>query len=113
MAFIVTEQLTPQNPSVILNSIEEAKDFLVYDGLTMEENISMIDNYGDSFWVANRESLIETMTSIKFQWDQGTQTLMRTLTFSSESAYVNYRRIINGVFPAMERDLSVLNTDFI
>lgn len=113
MPFIVTEQLTPQNPSVILNSLEEAKDFLVYDGISMEDNIAMMDNYADPFWVANRESLLETILNIDFQWDQGTQTLRRTLVFSSESAYINYRRMINSVFPAMERDLSVLNTDVI
>lgn len=113
MPFIVTEQITAQNPSIILNSVEEAKDFLVYDGISLEESISMIDNYADPFWVANRESLMETITNIDFQWDQGTQTLTRTLTFFSESAYVNYRRIINSIFPAMERDLSVLNTDVI
>jgi len=113
MPFIVTEQLTPQNPSVILNSLEEAKDFLIYEGMTIEENISILDNFNDPFWAANRESLIETMTNIDFQWDQNMQTLTRTLVFSSESAYVNLRRILNRTMPAMERDLSVLNTDVI
>ena len=113
MPFIVTEQLTPKNPSVILNSLEEAKDFLIYEGMTIEENIAILDNFNDPFWVANRESLIETMTNVDFQWDQNMQMLTRTLVFSSESAYVNLRRILNRTMPAMERDLSVLNTDVI
>ena len=113
MPFTVTEELRSTNLDVTLNSIEEAKDFLVYDGISIEENIEIMDNYGDPFWVANRESLLNTITNIDFNWDQNTQTLTRTLVFSSESAYVNYRKMINVVFPAIERELSVLNTNVI
>ena len=98
MAYKVVEELRLLDPSVILNSIEEARELLINDGLTFEENINLMDNYADPVWVNNRESLLNTINSINLEWDQDNQVLTRTLIFADDELYFDYRSMTNEIF---------------
>lgn len=98
MAFKVSEELRLLDKSIIINSLEEAKELLINDGLTWEEIISMLDNYADPVWVNNRENLLNTINNVNLEWDQVNQVLTRTFIFADEQLYFDYRSMTNEIF---------------
>lgn len=111
MVYKVVEDLKSTNPSVILNSIEEAREFLIDDGLTIEESIELLDNYADPIWVNNRESLLNTINQVILEWDQDNQVLTRTIVFADEELYFNYRSMANEIFPPTPRSLEIVEVE--
>lgn len=104
----VVEELKTIIPDVIFNSVEEAREFLIDDGLTLEESIALMDNYADPVWVNNRESLLNTINGVILEWNQDTQILTRTLIFESEELYFNYRSMVNEIFSPTPRTLKIV-----
>lgn len=108
MAYKVVEELRSLDPSVIINSLEEARELLIDDGLTVEESIALLDNYADPVWVNNKESLLNTISNVNLEWDQDNQVLIRTLIFEDEELYFDYRSMVNEVFSNAPRNLEIV-----
>ena len=98
MSFKVVEELRSLDTSLIINSLEEAIEILINDGLTREESIDLLDNYADPVWVNNRESLLNTINNVILEWNQDNQILTRTFIFADEELYFNYRSMTNEIF---------------
>jgi hypothetical protein len=108
MSFKVVEELRSLDPSVIINSLEDARELLIDDGLTLEESINLMDNYSDPVWVNNRESLLNTINSVKLEWDQNNQVLTRTFIFADEELYFDYRSMTGEVFSNAPRNMEII-----
>jgi hypothetical protein len=105
MPFQIVEELRTHNPSIILNSLEEAKDVLILNNWTVEETIEFLDTNGWDIWFNNRESLLNSFNSVTLDWDQESQILKRTLVFENEELFDEYRYMCNSIFPAHDRQL--------
>ncbi len=109
MVYKVVEELRSLDPSVVINSLEEANELLVNDGLSWEESITLMDNYADPVWVNNRESLLYTINNVDLEWNQDSQVLTRTFIFADEQLYFDYRSMTNEVFSEQNpRDLEIV-----
>lgn len=107
MPFQIVEELRTHNSNIILNSLEEAQNVLIWDNWTKEETLEFLDNNGWDIWFNNRESLLNTINSVVLEWNQEDQVLTRTLVFENEELFDEYRYMCNNIFPAHERDLTV------
>lgn len=94
----IVEELRLLDKSVIINSLEEAREILIDNGLTLEKSITFMDNYADPVWVNNRESLLNTINNVNLEWDQDNQVLIRTFIFADETLYFDYRSMTNEIF---------------
>jgi hypothetical protein len=105
MPYRVVEELKTSNPDIIIDGLEQAKEVLVLNGMTLEESIEFLDSNGWSVWHDNRDSILDTITNVVFEWDQEEQILSRTFVFESEVLYEEYRYMINQIFPPHERKM--------
>lgn len=107
MPFKIVEELKTDDPSIILNSLEEAKDVLILNNWTMEETIEFLDANGWDVWFNNRESLFNTINNAILEWDQESQILKRTLVFDNEELFEEHRYMCNRIFPDHPRELMI------
>ena len=67
-----------------------------------------MDNYADPVWMNNRESLLNTINSVKLEWDQNNQVLTRTFIFADEELYFDYRSMTGEVFSNAPRNMEIV-----
>jgi hypothetical protein len=107
MTVRIVEELRPSSPNIILDGLEEAKVVLVFGTIPLDESIILLDENGWDIWVNNRESLLNSLTNVIYEWNQEEQILKRTFEFENEELYDEYRYMCNSVFPSdgIEREL--------
>ena len=109
MVYRIVEELRTSDPNIILNSLEEATEFLISDGVTTEETISLLDEHNDPIWAKNRAALVNTMNTVLLEWDSNRQVLTRTREFRDEQLFKDYNVIIYQTFPAMARVVTLIS----
>ena len=103
----VVEELRTHNPNIILNGLEEAKEVLILNGMSLEEILEFLDLNGWDIWHNNKDSLSNTITNVLLEWNQESQTLTRTFEFENEELYEEYRYMCNSIFPSHEREFTL------
>lgn len=110
MVYRIIEELRSSDPSIILNSLEEADDFLILEGVPREEIISLLDAHGDPIWSLNREDLVNTINNVVLDWDQDNQVLTRTLDFRDEQLFNDFREMLSTMYNLPQRSIDAVFT---